>query len=97
MSETQHASTFQRIWLPFIYLFAITTLEFIIAFTMTNKGIKTPLFVGLTLLKAFYIMAYFMHLKYEKLNFAYAILIPCLFVVVLLAALFLESTYMPIF
>lgn len=90
-------STFQKIWLPFIYLFVITALEFLIAFTVQDKAIKNPVFIFLTLLKAFYIMAYFMHLKFEKLNFAYAILVPCAFVVVLLIVLFYESSYMPIF
>jgi cytochrome c oxidase subunit IV len=90
-------STFQKIWLPFIYLFAITALEFLIAFTVHDKMIKNPAFIFLTLLKAFYIMAYFMHLKFEKLNFAYAILVPCAFVVVLLIVLFYESSSMPIF
>ncbi|MBU1823007.1 MAG: cytochrome C oxidase subunit IV family protein, partial [Bacteroidetes bacterium] len=49
------------------------------------------LFVGLTIVKAFYIVGEFMHLKHEVKSLIWSILIPCIFVVWLLLALMLEG------
>ena len=87
-----HQSLFQRIWYPFIILFVITACEFIIAFTVHSKVVKVPVFVAMTILKAFYIVAYFMHLKYERLNLIYTILVPTLFIVGLVVALLYEAS-----
>jgi cytochrome c oxidase subunit 4 len=47
----------------------------------------------LTLAKAFYIVAYFMHLKFEKIGMVYAILVPTLFIIGLILVLTNESNY----
>jgi cytochrome c oxidase subunit 4 len=43
------------------------------------------------LFKAFYIVAYFMHLKFEKLGLALAIIVPILFIIGLILVLTNES------
>ncbi|MBT9146179.1 MAG: hypothetical protein DDT42_02061 [candidate division WS2 bacterium] len=83
-----------HIWKTFWILFAITSLEFIIAFVLVApeaKGFRVAIFVGLTLVKAFYIVAEFMHLKHEVKFLAWSIIIPLLFVVWLLVALLYEG------
>ena len=52
-----------------------------------------PFYIGLTLLKAFFIVAYFMHLKFEKIGFAMAIILPILFIIGLILVLTNESHY----
>src|SRR5690606_25226278 len=60
-----------KIWKVFFYLLGLTALEFIIALGFVETGlIEKSIFVIivyilLTLWKAFYIVAYFMHLKFE--------------------------------
>ena len=54
-----------KIWKTFGILVAITSLEFICAFTMPRGYFLIFIFVLLTLVKAFFIVAEFMHLKYE--------------------------------
>ncbi|WP_439694661.1 cytochrome C oxidase subunit IV family protein [Mucilaginibacter sp. AW1-7] len=74
----------------------ITAIEFIIALYMVPKGIlpihfANPVYIVLTLFKAFYIVAYFMHLKFEKLGLALAIIVPILFIIGLILVLTNES------
>jgi len=71
-------------------LAAITTLEFIIAFGMTGESmyaIKVAIFVLLTIVKAYYIVAIFMHLGDEVKRLIWAIGIPFAFLVWLLIAM----------
>jgi cytochrome c oxidase subunit IV len=58
-----------------------------------SKDIKNWIYIVLTLMKAFYIVAYFMHLKFEKINLIYSILLPLVFIIGVIAALMNESNY----
>ena len=81
----------RKIWRTALVLAVITTIEFVIAFTMVSSALRTSLFVGLTLVKAFYIVSEFMHLKYEAKVLIWSILIPTMFIVWLLLALLMEG------
>lgn len=88
-----HGSVFKRIWVPFFILFGLTVLEFAIAFTV-DKGLgRNIVFIILTIVKAFYIVAYFMHLKFERVNLAYSIVLPALLLLYLIALLLIEGDY----
>ena len=85
-----------KIWKVFFILLAITCVEFFIALYLVPKGhiainIANPVYIVLTLFKAFYIVAYFMHLKFEKLGLALAIIVPILFIIGLILVLTNES------
>lgn len=87
-----------RIWKVFAILLGITCVEFFIAlylgphFHLSPKLIN-PVYIVLTLFKAFYIVAYFMHLKFEKIGLALAIIVPILFIIGLILVLTNESHY----
>lgn len=81
----------KQIWKVFIILSILTAFEFLIAFTLPSGTLKVAIFVGMTIVKAFYIVGEFMHLKHEVKSLIWAILIPCIFVVWLLLALMLEG------
>ena len=81
----------KQIWKVFIILSVITGIEFLIAFTMGASMFKVAIFVGLTIVKAFYIVGEFMHLKHETKSLIWSILIPVIFVVWLLLALMMEG------
>ena len=107
MSETTHTEhaehagehegmTKKRIWNVFWVLTAITTVEFVIALILVPHGIITyhtanPIYVVLTLAKAFFIVGYFMHLKFEKMALIFAIVVPVLFIIGLILVLTNES------
>jgi cytochrome c oxidase subunit IV len=89
--ENDGAEHRKVIWKTFWILSAITALEFLIAFTLEAGTLKIAIFIGLTIVKAFYIVGEFMHLKHEVKSLIWSILIPCIFVVWLLLALILEG------
>ena len=80
-----------KIWKTAGILAAVTAVEFLIAFTVANGLFRISVFIGLTIVKAFYIVAEFMHLKHEVKVLIWSILIPMLFVVWLLVALIYEG------
>jgi len=89
----------------FWILFGLTAFEFLIAFTKhlypswfgiseaASQMIVVVTFIILTLFKAFYIVAEFMHLKHEVKRMAFTILVPFLFIVWLLIGLIVEGDY----
>jgi len=81
----------RRIWRVALYLGLITAAEFVIAFTMTPGPGKTFIFISLTLVKAFYIVSEFMHLKYEVKVLIWSIVLPIIFVIWLIIALIYEG------
>jgi caa(3)-type oxidase subunit IV len=99
--HTEHAGehegmTRRRIWNVFFVLLGITCVEFFIALYLVPKGHMTyhsanPIYIVLTLAKAFYIVGYFMHLKFERLGLVFAIIVPVLFIIGLILVLTNES------
>lgn len=89
-------SSKKEIWRVFFILLALTLLEFLIALTHAirdamGKNLVVAVFLGLTVLKAFYIVGNFMHLKHERINMIYTILLPVMFIIYLIALLMIES------
>jgi len=79
-----------------VILSVITAIEFIFALYLapTYKSIHhivNPIYICLTLVKAFYIVAFFMHLKFERSALIYAIVVPTLFIIGLILVLTNES------
>ncbi|MCA6073626.1 cytochrome C oxidase subunit IV family protein [Fulvivirga sedimenti] len=83
----------RTIWRTAGILAIITALEFLIAFTVPLEmaTLRVAIFVAMTIVKAFYIVGEFMHLKYEVKVLIWSILIPMIFVVWLLIALIYEG------
>lgn len=96
----EHAGmTKKKIWTVFFYLLGITALEFIIALVLIPKGIMSQgvgnfIYIALTLLKAYYIVAYFMHLKFEKYGLITSIVLSLIFIVYLIVLMLNEGTYL---
>jgi cytochrome c oxidase subunit IV len=98
----EHGMTKKKIYRVLLILLGITGIEFFIALVLVphfnaNGGHAAawanPIYIVLTLFKAFYIVGYFMHLKFEKLDMALSIVIPILFIIGLILVLTNESHY----
>ncbi len=97
-----HASTGEiakpntgRIWKIFFVLVGITAIEFAVTFAMEAQSIRTlrnSILIGLTILKAFFIVGEFMHLKHETKGLIWTILVPTVLLVWLLVALVTEGS-----
>ena len=83
----------RKIWKTAGILGIITALEFVVAFSLPleMQTLRVAIFVGMTIVIAFYTVAEFMHLKYEVKVLIWSILIPMIFVVWLLVALIYEG------
>ena len=65
--------------------------KFLIAFKLDSGGLKTSIFVVITLYKAFYIVGEFMHLSHEVKSLIWTIILPLIFVVWLIVALLIQG------
>jgi len=90
-SEEYGKKSRKKIWQVFWILFAITAAEFAVAFMVGRGTFRNVTFIVMTIVKAFYIVAEFMHLRHEVKSLIMTILIPMLFVVWLVLALLLEG------
>ncbi len=82
------------IWRTFLILLVLTAIEFLIAFTMPASGLRVAIYAGMTIVKAFYIVGEFMHLKHEVKLLIWMILVPVIFVAWLLTALIYEGGHL---
>lgn len=81
----------KKIWMVALILAVVTGIEFVFAFTMEGGTLRTAIFIGLTIVKAFYIVAEFMHLRHEVKVLIWSILLPLVFVIWLIIALLVEG------
>ncbi len=81
----------RQIWKVAGILAFITAIEFTLAYVMQAGSLRISIFIALTLVKAFYIVAEFMHLGHEKKALIYTIIIPLILVLWLTGALIMEG------
>jgi len=99
-TEHHEGMTKGKIWRVFFYLLALTALEFFIALVLVHGGIVSKglavniVYIVLTLFKAYYIVAYFMHLKFETFGFIMSTSIVFILIVYLIALMLTEGAYM---
>ncbi|MDY7547842.1 cytochrome C oxidase subunit IV family protein [Glaciimonas sp. Gout2] len=90
----QHpTSLYLKIW---GLLFVLSTLSYMVDYLQFHGYLRWTLILLLMLLKAGLIVAFFMHMAWERLALVYAILIPplCLLVLVALMAAEAHSTFL---
>jgi len=83
----------KKLWKIALILGIVTAIEFVLAFTMPRGYLLYAVFVGLTLIKAYYIVSEFMHLKHEVKSLIWSILLPTIFVIWLIVAILVEGDH----
>ncbi|MCP4521253.1 MAG: cytochrome C oxidase subunit IV family protein [Cytophagales bacterium] len=81
-----------KIWKTAGILALITAIEFVCAFTMEKDGTLITIYILLTLLKAYFIMAEFMHLGHERKSLQLSILLPLIFIAWGIVAMLQEAS-----
>ena len=92
--KEQRAKNIKKIWMVAGILAIVTAVEYVIAFTIPSSIYRNVVFILLTLVKAGYIVAEFMHLKHEAKYLIFAIIAPTIFVCWLILAMLIEGTTM---
>ena len=80
---------FISIW---VWLVALTLVEIFLAYRPMSVVVMLTILLGLSIIKAALIMAYFMHLKFERLSLILT-LIPMLVVSILLLFVFFPDSF----
>ncbi|UIR55241.1 cytochrome C oxidase subunit IV family protein [Sphingobacterium sp. SRCM116780] len=101
--EHEHVEGMDKkgIWRIFFVLLALTSLEFLIALGFVHhwqilaKGaLVNTIYIALTLVKAYYIVAYFMHLKFEKSSFIVTVSIVFIFIIYFIVLMLTEGNFL---
>jgi len=81
------------IWRTFWILLFATSIEFIVAFLVGHeyKAIRVAIFLGLTVVKAVYIVGEFMHLKHETKTLIWCIVLPTVFIMWFVVSMLMEG------
>lgn len=95
--EHRSSKAIRLIWITFFILLVATIVEVGISFTPINKNILNAIFIVLTIVKAYYIIAIFMHLKGEKIGLGYSIILPFLLILYFIVMMIMEGNYLNIF
>lgn len=99
-SHEHETMTVKAIWKVFFILLALTALEFFIALALVHRGVldKGPfvntVYIVLTIAKAYYIIAYFMHLKFERSGFIICCSVPFILIIYFILLLFNEGSFL---
>lgn len=94
--HAHHDSSTKKIWRTFWILLAVTMVEVGLAFLHLETGFPSrvllnAVFIGLTIVKAFYIVSEFMHLGSEIKNLIYTVMLPLLFFIWFIIAFLYEG------
>ncbi|MCS6806009.1 MAG: cytochrome C oxidase subunit IV family protein [Blastocatellia bacterium] len=73
------------------YLLALTAIEVYLAYIHLNVTLMLVLLMGLSIVKAALIMAYFMHLKFERMSLIITLIPAMVICISLLAIVFPDS------
>jgi cytochrome c oxidase subunit IV len=91
-TEHTHAEGTTRVFLVvWFWLLALTGVEVFLGYKQLELKLMLVLLLGLSIIKAALIIAYFMHLRYEKASMA-ATLMPALVIVIVLMNIFLPDS-----
>ena len=83
----------KKLWTVAGILGIITALEFAVAFLVPHdlKTLRVWIFIGMTIVKAGYIVGEFMHLRHEAKVLIWSILVPIVFIIWMLVAFVYEG------
>lgn len=84
MAEVKHEGGYKIYAVTWGWLLVITLLEIGIVVVRVPKTLLVISLLIMALMKAGLIMAYFMHLRYERLNLIYAVVTPMFFLAIVL-------------
>ena len=94
VEEHTVSNSVKLIWRTFWILLIITIFEVGIAFTSIPHDILIIIFIVLTIVKAYFIVAFFMHLKHENVPLKYSIILPFVLILFLIVMAIAEGNYL---
>ncbi|MCA0426476.1 MAG: cytochrome C oxidase subunit IV family protein [Bacteroidetes bacterium] len=99
MEHLEHTETpsdmKSQIWKTFWILLGLTVIDIALYFILLSyhSMLKNALFIILGVVKAWYIVGVFMHMKFERKMLMYTIILPMIFVVFLVILMLIEGDF----
>ena len=93
LGETATTVTFAKVW---VSLLVLTGIEVFLAYEQVPTLIMLTILVGLSIIKAALIIAYFMHLKFERLSLFLTLFPMVIFCIVLMLIFLGDATRIPV-
>ena len=91
MEQASQRPLMVKVW---IGLLALTLIEVVLAYVQLNQGLMLTLLMGFSVVKAAMIMAYFMHLKFDRPALSWMLVPAFVAMVVVLIAYLLPDSYL---
>ncbi len=85
-----HKGLFIKVW---IGLLALTLVEVLLAYIQFGVVMMLTLLMGLSLIKAGMIMAYFMHLKFDRPVLSWTVVVPLVACILIMIGYFFPDGY----
>lgn len=95
LDEATYIKQRNAVWRATLYMAIVTIAEVAVALLIGDhipRVLLNSLFIMMSAVKAFFIVAEFMHLKYEVRALVISILAPCLFLVWFIIAFMMEGS-----
>jgi len=89
--HTHHAGSVKLFLYVWFWLLGLTGVEVFLAYEQLGVKLMLTLLMGLSIIKASLIIAYFMHLRYERRSLALMLMPALIFVVCMLFVFFPDS------
>jgi cytochrome c oxidase subunit IV len=93
MTDTHQEHPIKTYLVVWAWLFILSTGSYLVDYFHLQGGVRWSLILIFMILKAGLIVAVFMHMAWERLALAYAIIVPPVLVLVFVAIMVLESDY----
>ena len=85
-----HTGLFIKVW---IVLLALTLVEVVLAYIQFDFVLMLTMLMGLSLVKAGMIMAYFMHLKFDRPVLSWVVAVPLVACILIMVGYFFPDGY----
>lgn len=85
-----HAGLFIKVW---VVLLVLTLVEILLAYVQLGHVAMITLLMGLSLVKTALIMAYFMHLKFDKPALSWMLCVPMAVCLLIMVGYFFPDSY----
>ncbi len=82
-----------QIWKTFWILLAFTVIDIVLYFTIPPSMYRNWIFIILGVVKAYYIVGIFMHMKFERKFLSWMIVLPMILIVYLITLMVSEAKY----
>ena len=85
-----HSKLFVIVW---VGLLVLTVIEVFLAYIHLDVHLMMTILIGLSLIKAGMIMAYFMHLKFDKASLTWVLVPPMVACILIMCGYFFPDSY----